>query len=65
MPKSNLGPSIPDFLDEELEAYAEECERQAALDDLADIPEEELFHLSDIDDLLDEDSKIADDMDLS
>lgn len=57
-----LDPSPADWDDEELEAYAEECARQAALDDLADIPEEELFNLHDIDDDL---SEPSDQMDLS
>lgn len=51
--------------DEELEAYAEEYARQAALEEFADIPEEELFHLSDIDDVLNLDQNGADDMDIS
>ncbi|KXN82747.1 hypothetical protein AN958_02186 [Leucoagaricus sp. SymC.cos] len=64
--------SCPDFSpadleEEEVEAYAEEYFRQAALDDFADIPEEELFHLSDIDEILDEPpaDKDHDKMDLS
>jgi hypothetical protein len=71
-PSSNSGipnptpePSVTDFDEEELDAYVEECARQAALDDLASIPEEELFHWSDIDDLLEEDPKATGDMDLS
>ena len=36
-----------DLDDEELEAYAEECARGAALADFDDIPEEELFSWSD------------------
>ncbi|XP_006463779.1 hypothetical protein AGABI2DRAFT_187264 [Agaricus bisporus var. bisporus H97] len=57
--------NIDDFDDDELEAYAEECARQAALDEWADIPEEDLFQLpSDLDDTL-EDSKARDDMDVS
>lgn len=60
--RETLDPSPVDWDDEELEAYAEECARQAALDDLADIPEEELFNLHDIDDIL---SEPSDQMDLS
>ncbi len=33
----------------ELEAYAQECERQAASTDFDDVPEEELFFLDDLD----------------
>ncbi|KAG6813900.1 hypothetical protein H0H92_005749 [Tricholoma furcatifolium] len=40
-----------DLDDEELEAYAEECVRRAALADFEDLPEEELFSLSDVEDL--------------
>jgi hypothetical protein len=55
-----------DFDDEELEAYAEECARQAALDEWTDIPEEDLFQLpSDLDDIPEEDPKVGDDMDVS
>jgi hypothetical protein len=35
-----------DFDDEELEAYAEECARLAALEVLVEIPEEDLLQLS-------------------
>lgn len=62
---SGPDPSPADLEDEELEAYAEECARQVALDDLANIPEEELFSLSDIDDILDEPSNATEGMDLS
>ena len=37
-----------DFDDEELEAYAKECARVTALADFEDLPEEELFSYSDI-----------------
>lgn len=40
-----------DLDDEELEAYAEECARRAALADFEDIPEDELFSLSDVEEL--------------
>lgn len=38
-----------DLEDEELEAYADECARQAVLADFEDIPEEELFGWSNSD----------------
>ncbi|KAF8067940.1 hypothetical protein FPV67DRAFT_1494298, partial [Lyophyllum atratum] len=41
-----------DLDDEELEAYAEECARRAALADFEDIPQEELFSLSDVEELV-------------
>ncbi|KAG6853188.1 hypothetical protein C0991_006219 [Blastosporella zonata] len=44
-----------DLDDEELEAYAEECARTAALEDFEDIPQDELFSLSDVEDLIPED----------
>ncbi|KAJ3576707.1 hypothetical protein NP233_g250 [Leucocoprinus birnbaumii] len=63
---SGSEPSIQlEWDDEELEAYAEECARQAALDGLGDIPEEELFSWSDVEDILHESPGIRDDMDLS
>lgn len=40
-----------DLEDEELEAYAEECAKRAALEDFEDIPEEELFSWSDLDEV--------------
>ncbi|KAG5652640.1 hypothetical protein H0H81_004252 [Sphagnurus paluster] len=40
-----------DLDDEELEAYAEECSRRAVLADFEDIPQEELFSLSDLEEL--------------
>lgn len=50
--KSELpAPTLADLEDEELQAYAEECARRAALEDFADIPEEELFSWSDIEDI--------------
>jgi len=57
--------SPADLEDEELEAYAEECARQAAVEEFADIPEEEFFHFSDIDDIHDEHQKPISDMDIS
>ncbi|KAG6910711.1 hypothetical protein DXG01_008241 [Tephrocybe rancida] len=42
-----------DLDDEELEAYAEECAQRAAVADFEDIPENELFSLSDVEDFLD------------
>jgi len=65
IPERDQDLSPADLDDEELEAYAEECARQAAYDEFADIPEEELFHLSDIDDVPNQDPKAADEMDLS
>lgn len=41
-----------DLDDEELGAYAEECARRAALADFEDIPQEELFSLSDVEELV-------------
>lgn len=40
-----------DLENEELEAYAEECAKRAALEDFQDIPEEELFSWSDLDEV--------------
>lgn len=39
-----------DLDDEELAAYAEECTKRAALADFEDIPEEDLFSWSDMED---------------
>ncbi|KAG6856927.1 hypothetical protein H0H87_012178 [Tephrocybe sp. NHM501043] len=41
-----------DLHDEELEAYAEECARRAVLADFEDIPYEDLFSLSDVEEVL-------------
>ncbi|GLB38986.1 hypothetical protein LshimejAT787_0601480 [Lyophyllum shimeji] len=41
-----------DLDDEELDAYAEECARRAALADFEDIPQDELFSLSDVEELV-------------
>ena len=41
-PEADLTPANLD--DEEIEAYAEECSRRAALAEFEDIPEEELFN---------------------
>lgn len=58
--------SPADLEDEELQAYADECAQQAALDEFADIPEEELFHFSDFDDVpADDHQKVINDMDTS
>ncbi|KAF9047188.1 hypothetical protein BDZ89DRAFT_29606 [Hymenopellis radicata] len=47
---SSLNDMTPEDLEiAELEAYAQECERQAALTDFDDVPEEELFFLDDLD----------------
>ncbi|KAI3610439.1 hypothetical protein WG66_006987 [Moniliophthora roreri] len=47
LPSSPLEPTPEDLEDAELEAYAEECERQAALADFEDIPVNQLFEWDD------------------
>ncbi|KNZ73256.1 hypothetical protein J132_08024 [Termitomyces sp. J132] len=41
-----------DLDDEEIEAYAEECAKRAALADFEDLSQEELFSLSDVEELI-------------
>lgn len=56
-------PTPADLADEEIEAYAEECARRAALAEFEDIPEEELFDWSP--DELDDQPTLHDQMDMS
>ncbi|EEB96460.1 hypothetical protein MPER_04403 [Moniliophthora perniciosa FA553] len=47
LPSSPLQPTPDDLENAELDAYAEECERQAALADFEDIPVDQLFEWDD------------------
>ncbi|RDB27481.1 hypothetical protein Hypma_003860 [Hypsizygus marmoreus] len=61
-PQTELTPV--DLEDEELEAYAEECARRAAIADFEDVPEDELFSWSDVEELDEARRRQNDDLDI-